>query len=389
ELDREKLRAAGLTALDVERALARENATLPTGSVKRGFDDLYVRSLGEYRTLAEIERTVVAAPSGRPVRVRDLGAVVDGYESFDYLMEMNGVPAIHLGVQKQSGGNTVAVARAVRAEAERIHAERDDVRFTVVADQSEFIRDSISNVQSSALYGSLLAIAVLYLFLRNRSGTAIIAVAIPISVIATFALLWWGGMTLNQMTFGGLALGVGMIVDNAIVVLESVVRRREEEGVPPVDAARVGTSQVAGAIVASTLTTCVVFLPVAFTSTTTGALFQALALVVVFALVCSLFVALTLVPMLASRFLALAGGKDRGPAVGWIQRLEGWYVGRLRWAMRHRGRVFAATGAALALALALWPLVPVELAPQTDADEIDIELEMASGTNIAVSRAYV
>ena len=390
ELDRERLRAFGLTILDVEQALARENATLPTGTVKSGLDDLYIRSLGEYRSLTEIERTVIASPGGRPVRIRDVGEVRDTYEDVRYLVEMNGVPAISLGVQKQSGGNTVAVARAVRREAERINEERDDIQLTVVVDQSEFIRQSISTVQSSAIWGSLLAVLVLYLFLRNRSSTAIITVAIPISVIATFALLFFGGMTLNQMTFGGLALGVGLIVDNAIVVLESIVRKREEEELPDLEAARIGTRDVAGAIVASTLTTCVIFLPVVFARTTTGALFQALALVVVFALVCSLFVALSLVPMLASRFLRLPSKQEREASSHQqtMRRLETWYTDRLRQAMLHRRTIFLGTGIALALALAAWPLIPVELAPQTDADEIDIQLEMARGTNIAVARAY-
>ncbi len=390
ELDRDRLRATGLTALDVEQALARENVTLPTGTVKSGFDDLYVRSLGEYRSLEEIERTVVAAPRGRPVRVRDLGQVRDAYQDVRYLVEMNGVPAISLGIQKQSGGNTVEVARAVRREAERINRERDDVHLTMVVDQSEFIAQSIDNVRNSALWGSLLAVLVLYLFLRNRSSTLIITLAIPISVIATFALLFFGGQTLNQMTFGGLALGVGLIVDNAIVVLESIVRKREEEDLPDREAARIGTRDVAGAITASTLTTCVIFIPVVFTTTTTGALFQALALVVVFALVCSLFVALSLVPMLTSRFLHLPPREEREASRHHrlLQRLEGWYTDRLRASMRHRGRIFAGTAVALALAVAAWPLIPVELAPQTEADEVDIQLEMARGTNIAVARAY-
>jgi HAE1 family hydrophobic/amphiphilic exporter-1 len=390
ELDRDRLQATGLTALDVEQALVRENVTLPTGTVKSGLDDLYIRSLGEYRSLEEIELTVVATPGGRPIRVRDIGQVRDTYEDVRYLVEMNGVPAISLGIQKQSGGNTVEVARAVLREAERINAERQDLHLTVVVDQSEFIQQSIGNVQRSALWGSLLAIIVLYLFLRNRSSTLIIAMAIPISVIATFALLFFGGQTLNQMTFGGLALGVGLIVDNAIVVLESIVRKREEESAPYREAALIGTRDVSGAIVASTLTTCVIFVPVVFTTTTTGALFQALALVVVFALICSLFVALTLVPVLASRFLHLPSPEDLEQSAhrDLQRRVETWYTDRLRFAMRHRGRVYGGTALALVLAIAAWPLIPVELAPQTEADEIDIQLEMERGTNIAVSRTY-
>ena len=391
ELDRERLRASGLTALDVQEALARENVTLPTGTVKSGLDDLYVRALGEYRDIDEIARTVVARPGGRPVRVRDVAEVRDAYEDVRYLVEMNGVPSISLGIQKQSGANTVAVAAAVRREVERINRERDDVRLAVVVDQSEFIRGSIDSVRNSAIWGSLLALSVLYLFLRNRSSTVIIALAIPISVIATFGLLFFGGSTLNQMTFGGLALGVGLIVDNAIVVLESIVRHREEGGAAPTDAARGGTRDVAGAIVASTLTTCVIFLPVVFARTTSGALFQALALVVVFALMCSLFVALTLVPMLAARFLRLHPRRagERSSTGRTFERIESWYTGHLRRALAMRGRVFAVTAVLLAAAVSFWPLIPVELAPQTDADEIDIQLEMARGTNIAVVRSLV
>jgi len=391
DLDRDKVLAAGLTALDVQQALSRENVTLPAGNVKLGLSDLYVRALGEFQSVEQVARTVVANPRGRPIRVRDVATVRDSYEDVRYLVEMNGVPSITLAIQKQSGANTVDVARAVRREMERINDERDDVHFTVVSDQSEFIRQSIANVRTSALWGSLLALAVLYFFLRSRSSTAIIALSIPISVIATFGMLYFGGLTLNQMTFGGLALGVGLIVDNAIVVLESIVRKREEQGEQAVSAARIGAREVSGAIVASTLTTCVIFLPVVFARTTSGALFQALALVVVFALVCSLLVALTLVPVLASRLTQVRDGRTIGdsPLARAFRRLEGRYTEALRTAINRRWRIFGATTLLLAAAVLLWPLIPVELAPRTDADEIDIELEMARGTNIAVARSYL
>ena len=390
DLQRDRLRAAGLTALDVRDALARDNVTLPGGNVKSGFNDLYVRSLGEYVSLAEIEQTVITGQGSdgqrSPIRVRDVAVVRDDYEDVRYLAEANGVPSVSLGIQKQSGANTVEVAAQIREEVERINAERQDLHLTIFADQSEFIRQSIASVRNGALWGSLLAVLVLYLFLRNRSSTGIIALSIPISVVSSFGLLYFGGLTLNQMTFGGLALGVGLIVDNAIVVLESIVRKREEEGSDPEQAATVGAVEVAGAIIASTLTTCVIFLPVVFTSTTSGALFQALALVVVFALACSLLVALTLVPMLAARFLRVPPTGD-GPTA--FSRFESWYCDRLRSALQRRGRVFATTAVLLGVAVALWPLIPVELAPPTDANEIDVEIEMARGTSIAVVRAYL
>ncbi len=263
----------------------------------------------------------------------------------------------------------------------------------MVIDQSEFIQNSIDNVQQAALWGGLLAVFILYLFLRNGSTTFIIALSIPISIVATFGLLYFNGLTLNQMSFGGLALGIGLIVDNAIVVLENMVRLRENRHSLE-ESALTGTRQVAGAIVASTLTTCVIFLPVVFMQTIAGMLFKELALVVVFALICSLLVALTLVPMLGSRFLTVgadeANAENRRSRIGgWFLRLESVYSSWLEGALRHRKIVFAVTGGLLLLTILLWPLLPVELAPQTDADEIDVEIQMAQGTNIAVVNEYL
>ncbi|QXD14675.1 efflux RND transporter permease subunit [Rhodocaloribacter litoris] len=395
-LERDRLQASGLTPSDVQQALARENMTLPGGNVKEGVRDLYVRSRGEFTSLDQIRNTIITTVGEKPVRVRDVAEVVDGYEDIDRLTELNGMPVILLNIQKQSGANTVTVAEAIQREVDRINAERNDLRIHVISDQSTFIRQSISNVQSSAIWGGLLAILVLYLFLRNGSSTFIIALAIPISVIATFGLLYFGGMTLNQMTFGGLALGIGLMVDNAIVVLENIVRHREEKGATLMEAARIGTREVAGAIVASTLTTCVIFLPLVFMRSTTGDLFQALAVVVVFALGCSLLVALTLVPVLASRFLTVSPrpGKEKAPAHRsrfrrLFEALEHRYSHALKTAVAHRYVVLGCTGVLLLGTVLAWPLIPVELAPPVDADEIGIDLEMAQGTNIAVVKEYL
>jgi HAE1 family hydrophobic/amphiphilic exporter-1 len=395
-LQRDRLTAYDLSAAQVQQAISQSNTALPGGNVKEGLNDLYVRTQGEYESLDQIRNTVVTTADGAPVRVKDVAEVVDGYEDLGRIAELNGVPVLQLEIQKQSGANTVSVAERIRAEVDRINESRSDVRLTVVSDQSEFIRKSINNVQNSAVWGSLLAILVLYLFLRNGSTTFIIALSIPISIIATFALLFFNGLTLNQMTFGGLALGVGLIVDNAIVVLENIIRQREENGRSLIEAASVGTQEVAGAIIASTLTTSVIFLPLVFARTTTATLFQSLALVVVFALVCSLLVALTLVPMMASRFLTVEAGEGDATddqSKSWFQRafasLENRYSRVIQSALERRWLVFAGTGVLLAGTLALWPLISIELAPQTDANQIDVDLEMAQGTNIAVVMEYL
>jgi len=354
---------------------------------------MYVRTRGEYESIDEIAETIITVIDGKPIRISDVAEVVDGYEDINRLVQIDGLPMVRLGVRKQSGANTVAVAQKAREIMEQINQERDDLELMMVIDQSDFIKSSINNVQKSALWGGLLAVLVLYLFLRNGSTTFIIALSIPISIIATFGLLYFNNLTLNQMSFGGLALGIGLIVDNAIVVLENIVRHREN-GRDLTTCALTGTKQVTGAITASTMTTMVIFLPVVFMQTISGQLFKELALVVVFALACSLLVALTLVPMLGSRYLTIKtgtpGGDNTSPRRGrWFVVLENVYSRLLQGALRHRMMVVAATAVLLVVNLLLWTLLPVELAPETDADEIGVDLEMAQGTNIAVVNEYL
>ncbi|MFZ9682357.1 MAG: efflux RND transporter permease subunit [Cephaloticoccus sp.] len=385
ELRRDRLNASGLSAEDVRNALRSGNANLPGGNVARGVQQLYVRTLGEFTSLDQIRQTVVAQIEGKPIRVGDVADVSLGYEDLNRVVKIDGTPMLRLGVRKQSGANTVAVAENIRAELARLNAERTDVRLFVSSDQSTFIEQSIDNVRQSALFGALLAVGVLYAFLRRGSSTFVIAVSIPISIIATFGLLYFNGLTLNQMSFGGLALGVGLVVDNAVVVLENITRMREE-GRDPINAARHGTKEVAGAIVASTLTTTVIFLPVVFMQTISGVLFQQLALVVVFALLCSLAVALTLVPMLASRLIKRPGPRAATPSrvQRWLDRIDERYAGILRWAVTRRRTVLAASALLVGAGFAVVPFIPVELTPPTEADEIDIDLFMADGTNVAV-----
>ena len=393
QLMRDRLASSGLSAADVRAALQRENVTLPGGDVREGVSDMYVRTRGEFQSLEEIAATIITVVDGYPIRVRDVAEVVDGFEDVNRIVEIDGRPMVRLGIRKQSGANTVEVARQAREVMDQINSERDDLSLMMVIDQSDFIQDSIDNVKRSALYGGLLAIFILYVFLRNGSTTFIIALSIPISLIATFGLLFFNNLTLNQMSFGGLALGIGLIVDNAIVVLENIVRLREGRHTLE-ESALTGTRQVTGAIMASTLTTSVIFLPVVFMQTISGQLFQELALVVVFALLCSLFVALTLVPMLSSRYLSVAAGGrsggDRWVRLGqWFEQREVQYARLLELAMHRKRVVFGVTAILLTATVLLWPLLPVELAPQTDADEIDLDLEMAQGTNIAVVHGYL
>ena len=394
DLVRDRLRAAGLTPLDVQMAISRETQMLPGGNVKAGVRDRYVRTMGEYESVEQVQETVITYVDGAPIRVRDVADVRRDYQDVNRLTELDGVPVVQFDVRKQSGSNTVAVAEAVKAEIERINRDRSDLRLEVVSDQSIFIQDSIDSVTQSAMWGALLAIIVLYFFLRNISSTIIITLAIPISIIASFALLYFAGLSLNQMSFGGLALGIGLIVDNAIVVLENIVRHREENNRELAAAASVGTREVTGAVIAATITTCVIFIPILFMQSVTALLFLELALVVVFSLVCSLFVALTLVPMLASRFLSARKQSDGAPRRGRkfhdkFARFETWYSGKLEAGLARRYWVFGVSGVLVVGALLLAGTIPVELAPETDANEISINLRMDDGTNVAVVQHYL
>lgn len=392
-LKRDRLIASGLTATQVQNAIIAENNTLPGGNVKEGFTQLYVRTLGEFTNIEQIAETIITTVDGKPIRVRDIATVEDSYADINRVVSINDQPMIRMGIRKQSGANTVQVSRLLHDQVDRINAEREDMNLMVVLDQSDFIMDSMNSVQESAVWGALLAVLILYIFLRNGSTTFIIALSIPVSIIATFGLLYFGGLTLNQMSFGGLALGVGLIVDNAIVVLENIVRLRTE-GKSRMISAQLGTREVRGAIIASTITTCVIFLPVVFMQTITGVLFQELALVVVFSLFCSLFVALTLVPMLANKFMTVrpdsdvkAKKKSRFQVL--FERFEQNYKQFLRKAIDHKYIVFGTTILLLGIAVYSTQFIHTELAPETEADEISINFYLADGMNIAVANQYL
>jgi hydrophobic/amphiphilic exporter-1 (mainly G- bacteria), HAE1 family len=392
-LKRDRLSGSGLTATDVRNAIVAENNTLPGGNVKDGLTELYVRTLGEFTSIDQIAQTIITRVDGRPIRVRDVADVEDSFRDIGRMVSVNDQPMIRMGIRKQTGANTVEVSQNIQREVERLNREREDVNLLVITDQSDFIQDSINNVQESATWGALLAIFVLYLFLRNGSTTFIISLAIPVSIIATFGLLYFTGLTLNQMSFGGLALGVGLIVDNAIVVLENIVRLRSK-GRSLAESALVGTQEVGGAIVASTITTSVIFLPVVFMQTLTGTMFQELALVVVFALMCSLLVALTLVPMLASKFMTIKPdseltARDKGWFQRFFERVEDRYSRFLKRAIKRRYVVFSVAAILVGVSFYGMGFIETELAPETEADQISIDFFLSDGMNIAVANHYL
>ena len=388
ELNREKLNALRLTPALVINAIRRDSVTQPVGEVIEGDFETLMRTEGQYESLDEIRETMVARRQGQVISVGDVAEIFDTSTEVRSYTRINGAPGVRLGVVKQSGANTVDVADGIIAEVDRMNRELSQTRITVISDTSQFIRQAVRNVRNAALWGSLFAVLILMLFLRNLRSTLVVSIAIPISVIGTFALMYFSGFTLNTITFGGLALGVGMLVDNAIVVIENIFRHRQG-GLTRGEAARRGTSEVSTAITASTLTTIVVFLPVVFTTGVSGAMFQQLAWVVSFALFTSLLVALTLIPLLSSRLIRVEEPSETSwaypivhTATRALDALDRSYADGLRWALRHRASVILGTILLFGGSVALIPMIGVELQPQTDEGEIQINLTLPEGSRL-------
>jgi HAE1 family hydrophobic/amphiphilic exporter-1 len=310
-VDQGRLALVGLTIEEVNSRLLRDNVNQAGGSLYEAEARYLVRSNNEFRDLEDVMETVLLSAHGRVVRVRDVAAVERGHKRREVVTRFGGAEAVELAIYKEGDANTVQVAKAVDARLESVRKELPaGIEVVKGADQSEFIRASIDEVLSNAAFGGLLAILVLLLFLKDLRASLIISLAIPISIVATFFLMHRTGTTLNIMSLGGLALGVGMLVDNAIVVLEAIFKHREA-GRSAFEAAKLGASEVGMAVMASTLTTVAVFLPVVFLEGIAAQLFRDMALAVSFSLLASLAVALTLIPMMA----ALAGG-------GWAPALD-------------------------------------------------------------------
>ena len=393
DLRSKKLKALGLSPDAVISAMRNENRNIPAGLYEDGNLEVLVRTQGEYTSLEEIRNTVITIRDGMPILIRDVAEVIDSWEEIRQITRIDGKPGLRISINKQSGANTVKVAQAVKTEVDRINRDIPQLRIIPIIDTSQYIQQSINNVGRSVLLGGMLAVVILFLFLRNISSTAIIATAIPISIVATFGLMYFGGFTLNMMTFGALALGIGMLVDSAIVVLENIYRHREMEQ-SPIQSALDGTSEVWSAIVASILTTIVVFFPVVFIRGMSGIMFRQMAFVVSFSLFCSLVVALTLIPMLSSRFLRYQSAAHyKGESAlhriyalseDLFKRTEKRYSRLLEWALGHRKIVVFSTFGLFLVSVLLVRFIGVELMPAADEGEVRVNLEMAVGTRLEV-----
>ncbi|MDZ7374371.1 MAG: efflux RND transporter permease subunit [candidate division KSB1 bacterium] len=382
EVDQDRLETLGLSVADVAAALQRANVTLPGGTIRRGEFRFSLRLLGTFRDLAEIEEVPIFWRGERRVRVRDVASVRLGTRERENENRWNGRPSIGLLIYKDAGANTIQVCRAARAALSELRARYPDLDLDVAFDQSAFISQAIANVLQAVAIGGVLAFLVLFLFLRDPRYPLMVSVSIPLSILATFIFLHAAGAGLNLMTLGGLALGVGMLVDASVVVLENIFRHWER-GEPPDRASVTGVSEVAMAVTASTLTTVAVFFPVVYVRGVAGQLFKHQAYAVSTALLASLVVSLTLLPVLAAGVHPSETARDEARSgVGPLRRLASHYERVLDLALRHPWRVVALTLLAFGLALLAAAHIERELMPWVDQGEFVVELEMPPGTSL-------
>ncbi len=384
DVDRAALESLMLSLDQILMALRLENLNLPAGYLTERHSEFLVRTMGEFDTLEDIENTLVGSTqAGDPVFLRDVAEVKDTMKDSRFIARVQREPGVYLFVSKRSGANSVITAEAAKEELERIKSTLPpDVNFYIAMDQSDMIQQVVQRTGNNALMGGILAIFFIFIFLRDWRPTLTIALAIPLSVITTFIAFYAAGYTLNLLTMGGLALGIGMLVDNAVVVIENIFRHLEE-GASRLEAAKKGASEVGMAITASTLTTIAVFFPMMFATGITGKLTRGLALAIAFSLLASLFVALTIIPMTASllfkeqRYRSDKDGKTKHRRfTGLRDRYRRW----LHWALQRRGRVLVGVVLVLIASFSLMPFIGMEFMPASDRDMLVLKVIMPVGT---------
>jgi HAE1 family hydrophobic/amphiphilic exporter-1 len=384
-VDPSKLAGVGLTVQDVADAIRSQNLALPAGSFERGTQEITVKTKGEVKTAEEVSDILLTATPGSSLRIRDVAQVVDGMEKARSVSFLDGRSAVSLVIRKQSGANTVAVAQEVREALEdvRPRVEKAGATLAVPTDNSVFIEHSIHDVQFDLVFGAALAVAIIMLFLRDLRATIISAVAIPTSVIASFAFMDLLGFTFNNMTMLALSLSIGILIDDAIVVIENI-HRRLEAGESPMEAAKNGTAQIFLAVVATTSSILAVFVPVAFMKGIVGRFFFQFGITVSVAIAVSMLVSFTLTPMLSSRFLRSTHGHKHGMVYSAIERvlsaLDRGYGSVIAFALRQRALTVALAIGALVGSFMMVARVKSEFMPPEDRAQFNVNVELPTGT---------
>ncbi|MFT3927269.1 MAG: efflux RND transporter permease subunit [Myxococcales bacterium] len=388
-IDPDRMRTYGLTVNDVVNALRMQSIDLPGGRVTRGSEELVVRTNAQASTVDDLGKVVISAANGAVIRVRDVATVEDSLEEQRSMASVDGKSAIAVVLRKQSDANTIVVANAVKKELPKLEKlAPPGTKVAVLLDNSTNIRSSVETVQLDLVLGAVLAVAIIFLFLRDWRATFISALALPTSVIGTFAFVKVMGFTLNMMTTLALSLSIGILIDDAIVVIENIVRHRTELKENARDAASRGTSEIGLAVLATTMSIVAVFVPVAFMEGMVGQFFYEFGLTVAFAVLLSLFVSFTLTPMLSARMLTAHHGASTGIS-GAIERvltaMDNGYRSVIRWALNHRAIVtFVAVGS-LVGSCGVAGKLGAEFIPAEDRGQFNVNIETPTGTSLAQS----
>src|SRR5215217_7611510 len=385
-VDIEKLSSYGLSMTQVRDAIVAENVEIPGGTVEQGKGQLLLRTLGRVDAATDFNDIVVSTRNGTPIRVSDIGHAEDGFERPTTAVWLGRTPAVMLDVRRAMGENTVAVIEGVRAKLAAVERSLPAaVKITVIRDDSRFIYASINSLKEHLIFGALFATIVVMVFIRNLRAVLISALAIPASIISSFTLMNIMGFTLNNMTLLGITLAVGIVIDDAIVVLENIFRYIEEKNCSPFEAAIEGTREVALAVMATTLSLVVIFLPIAFMNGYAKRFINPFGWTMAFSILVSMLVSFTLTPMLSSRFLklsdALADHKTKEQ--GFFHWLDTFYSRQVRWALEHPAIIF---GVAIVTALLTFPLnrmVGRDFVPAEDMGEWTAHLDAPEGTALA------
>jgi HAE1 family hydrophobic/amphiphilic exporter-1 len=398
-IDAERLAAYQIPITAVRAALSRQNADVPGGNVNTGREELVLRTLGRYTDPRGFEDLVIANANGSPIHLRDVGRVEDGTKEQRSLARLNGVPTVTLEIRRQSGANTIDVINGIKRELSRVTGQLPaDVKVEVIRDQSRYIEAALHEIQKHLIMGSILASLVVLLFMRSWRSTLIAAIAIPCSLISTFGMMRALNFTLNSVTMLALVLMVGVVIDDAIVVLENIFRFIEEKRIEPKEAAREATKDIGLAVLATTLSLVVIFLPVSFMSSISGRFLYQFGITAAVAILVSLLVSFTLTPMMSSRLIRVGdagkggGGAHGSPASrrGFYRWIDRFYAVMLAFAMRHRLAVFLVALAVVASSIPLYRAVKQEFIP-TNVDEAEFQVSVngPEGTNLAVMNAVM
>jgi HAE1 family hydrophobic/amphiphilic exporter-1 len=393
-LNADRLNAYGLTVDQVRNAITRQNVEIPGGQFTAGPAEVAVRTMGRIKNVIDFNRIVISyRADGSVITFADIGRVTDAVQEVRNSSRLGGTPAISVQVRKQSGTNTVEVVDRVQEKLQRIQSTLpQDIQISVGNDQSRFIRRSFEDIKLHLILGGLLASVVVFLFIRNLRVTFIAALAIPTSIIGTFTFMRLFGFTLNNMTMLALSLATGIVIDDAIVVLENIFRFVEEKGVTPREAAAEATREIGLAVMATTLSLCVIFVPVAFMTGQIGRYFYSFGLTSAAAILLSMFVSFTLTPALCALWMKkedTKSGHSTTKSSGFYARIDRLYGAMLSWSLDHRAAMMGIAGMVVLSAAFLYPYVGKELVPDDDQGEFSINVRLPRGTSYARTEEFI